>query len=209
VHLDAGQTYYLVVDGYGADCGEYVLTAGCDNPPCTGAVCQPDAWQENEPPFEDGYVDTHNGGCDVSPPVFQALLMPADAQTLEFCGTTGWYESDGQQRDSDWFLVEAAGELIEIWAEGPLFSTTELDVLYLDDCENVSTLPYEMGICFDNLIQIPTTPGEIVYLRVRPNSPTRPLCAQMVAEYTLSITGISGVVATETRSWSEVKELYR
>jgi hypothetical protein len=66
-----------------------------------------------------------------------------------------------------------------------------------------------MGICFDATIEIATTPGEVVFLRVRPASPTRPICAAMIAEYTLTITGIGGVVATEPMSWSAVKELYR
>lgn len=41
VHLDAGRTYYFVVDGYGTDCGNYVFNpVGCAMP---GACC-----------FEDG-----------------------------------------------------------------------------------------------------------------------------------------------------------
>jgi hypothetical protein len=208
VYLDGGQTYYLVVDGYGNECGDYIL-AVCEYPPCIGAQCGPDDVLEGEPPLVDGYVDTFNGGCDVDPPVFQELTLPPGGQTLEFCGTTGWYENGGQQRDSDWFLVEASGELIRIEAEGPLFASVDLDVLYLDDCQDVSILPHQMGICLDATIEIPTVPGEVVFLRVRPTSTTRPICASLVEEYTMTITGIGGVVTVESRTWSAVRQLYR
>jgi hypothetical protein len=209
VYLEGGETYFLVIDGYGGDCGEYVVSAGCEIPPCIGARCDDEMTPEGEPPFGEGYVDTHNGGCDVDPPAFQELVLPPGEQSLEFCGTTGWYESGGPQRDSDWYVAVAAGELIRIEAEGPLFAIVELDVLDLQDCENISLLPYEMGYCLDAVVDIPTTPGEVVFFRVRPQAMTRPMCADMVEEYTLSITGIDGPVAVESTTWSALRELYR
>lgn len=31
--------------------------------PCV-LECPPDSWPEGEPPLHDGYVDSHNGGCN-------------------------------------------------------------------------------------------------------------------------------------------------
>ena len=86
---------------------------------------------------------------------------------------------------------------------------TSCDVMYINDCQDVSVLPFQMGICYDGVLDIPTTPGETVYLRVQPTSPTRPICANLSEIYTLTITGLAGIVATESASWSTVKNLYR
>ncbi len=61
VHPD-GQ-YYVVVDGYGGDCGEYVLEVG-EREPCV-VECPPGALHEGEGPVscEDEYYDNYNGGC--------------------------------------------------------------------------------------------------------------------------------------------------
>jgi hypothetical protein len=59
----AGNTYYIVVDGYGSSAGTYQLSLGV----CCGCVieCPPDAMLEGEPECYDGYIDTYNGGLRV------------------------------------------------------------------------------------------------------------------------------------------------
>jgi hypothetical protein len=61
VPMEAGGEYYIVVDGYGADCGEYALEVTLHEP-CV-VECPPGALHENEPPCGDNYYDMYNGGC--------------------------------------------------------------------------------------------------------------------------------------------------
>jgi len=203
-----GQRYYLVIDGYGGDCGNYVVTI-CEYLPCD-FYCWWDDVLEGEPPLGYGYVDTYNGGCDEDPPVFQQLHLPAGDDELPFCATTGYYESGGQPRhDTDWFQVVAAGTEIHLVYEAPYYWPASLDVLFLDGCDNVNYAPYELDICENGELFVDTVPGQVVTLRVRPLHDERPPCGGPVDEYRLIISGIQGPVATEPHTWSEVKRLYR
>ena len=66
--------------------------------PC--ASCPPSSQIEGEPRCVDGYVDTSNGGCNSTPPVFSV----ASCHTI--CGETGTYFFDGQQHsDTDWYRI--------------------------------------------------------------------------------------------------------
>jgi hypothetical protein len=60
----AGSTYYVVVDGYGGDFGDYLLTLDwvVGPEPCD-VVCPAGAFDENEPDCYDGYEDLTNSGC--------------------------------------------------------------------------------------------------------------------------------------------------
>jgi len=54
--VSAGVTYYIVVDGFGGDCGDYVLNVSAAETPTVCAL--PLVGQvEGEPPLFDGYVD--------------------------------------------------------------------------------------------------------------------------------------------------------
>jgi hypothetical protein len=108
VPLQAGHTYYIVIDGYGGSCGAYVLdfyTYCCPQ----SLECPPGAMPEGEPDCYDGYVDTYNGGCNVAPfPVFQVLEPACDP--IVICGTTGVYSFDSLlYRDTDWFELDLTG----------------------------------------------------------------------------------------------------
>ncbi len=197
VFLQAGIRYYIVVDGYGSDCGEYSLLVAmyCIPPPCLDAECPADGMLENEPPLVQDYVDVFNGGCDSAQPVFQELVMPAGQDELNFCGNTGYFTVDSNwQRDSDWFVMVADGDNIHVETNSSHFLPTDCDVLFLEDCNNVSLLPYQMGICDSGTIDIPTSPGDIVYLRVRPTLESRPDCVVGEDLYTLKIQGIGPAV---------------
>jgi hypothetical protein len=61
VTFEPGGEYYIVVDGYGGDCGDYALLVEVREP-CV-VECPPGALYENEPPCVDGYYDSYNGGC--------------------------------------------------------------------------------------------------------------------------------------------------
>jgi hypothetical protein len=62
VPLTAGTTYYVIVDGYGSEFGNYTLDIfGCEMWCLT--ECPPGSVQENEPVCHDEYLDNYNGGC--------------------------------------------------------------------------------------------------------------------------------------------------
>jgi len=70
VEFYAGNTYYIVVDGYGSDCGVYEMYVQnfLHCAPCPGG-----AFIETEPFCIDPENDVHNGGCNSDPPVFDYL----------------------------------------------------------------------------------------------------------------------------------------
>jgi hypothetical protein len=100
VPLTAGHDYYIVVDGYGGDCGDYSLAVS-EPVSCPGLVtCMSYDQPENEPDCFDGFIDTFDGGCNSIPPVFSPVFCGT------ICGTTGNYVYDGgQYRDTDWYEI--------------------------------------------------------------------------------------------------------
>lgn len=124
VPVVSGNTYYIVVDGYGVSCGTYELQIH-EYVPCV-VECPPGATPEGEPDCYDGYDDVYNGGCNVDPfPVFQEIEPACDP--IVICGTTGVFMVDDEvYRDTDWFelnVTDAALICIGGEAEVPaLFS---------------------------------------------------------------------------------------
>jgi hypothetical protein len=112
-----GHTYYIVVDGYGGDCGDYLIDityyVPCD------VVCPDNGIPEGEPDCYDGYVDNYNAGCNEVPYVFQDVNC---GDTI--CGKSGTYIFDGgNYRDTDWFRVVLGSATTLSWkavAEFPL-----------------------------------------------------------------------------------------
>lgn len=141
VSLTAGTTYYFVVDGYGGECGNYVLdiTPVACPPPC--GVCPGGAIQENEPNC--GLpTDTVNGGCNSAPPVFSSISCGQDV-----CGTSAW---DGSSRDTDWYQVTFATDTEFTWtvqAEFPVVIGMVLtSPLGNPDCNTAVSLdPFAVG----------------------------------------------------------------
>ncbi len=109
LYLMAGCTYYIVVDGYGGDCGEYDLNIvyywECF------LECPPGAVPEGEPELVDDYVDNYNSGCGGHPePVFQLLCADEDNE-LTLCCNAGNYSYEGMAyRDTDWFTLYKASD---------------------------------------------------------------------------------------------------
>ncbi len=98
VSLTAGNTYYIVVDGYWVASGAYVINV-TENLACD-VVCPAASIPEGEPACGDDYVDATNGGCNSAPPVFGSI---ADGDTI--CGTSGTFILGGSDyRDTDWYL---------------------------------------------------------------------------------------------------------
>ena len=101
VALTAGNTYYIVVDGYGGSCGNYVLDVS-EYEACV-IECPAGAMPEGEPDCYPDYEDQYNGGCNVEPfPVFQVLEPSCDP--IMICGTTGVFPfGTSTYRDTDWY----------------------------------------------------------------------------------------------------------
>jgi hypothetical protein len=107
-----------------ADCmaayGDYLgPNTTCDPnlcpPPCI--QCPPGAVPEGEPPCFNGYVDTFNGGCNSTPPVFSPI---ACGQTV--CGTGGnFLVGGGQTRDTDWYELVTTNPRIFTWTATATF----------------------------------------------------------------------------------------
>ena len=199
-----GVRYYLVVDGYGGDFGEYqieVTDVVGDTTHCpAGGV-----W-EDEPELVDGYIDEHNGGCNSIDDIGYAPFQHITSE--EFCGYAGWYLSTNGSnfRDTDWFTVTipASGSL---YIEGEGDQWTYLYELGPQDCDSVGVLQSTMfGQLSPAGFTVTGVPGADVWIWVGssvyeqpPGSPDN--------EY-LYVLHLEGVVAVENQSWSHVKALF-
>ncbi|MFC1572529.1 hypothetical protein ACFL6M_02915 [Candidatus Eisenbacteria bacterium] len=110
VELLTGHVYYIVVDGFGGDCGNYLLKLYEGVPcelDCTGAI------PEGEPECYTDYVDLYNAGCNGVPYQFQEVL-PCGGEPITYCGTAGvYYFGTTLRRDTDWYqLTTSAPEVI-------------------------------------------------------------------------------------------------
>lgn len=146
VLFEAGHTYYIVIDGYAGDGGEYTLDI--DN---FESCVQCPQWgiPEGEPVCTDDYVDTYNPGCDAPTPVFQQIEL-GDV----ICGTSGTFDLDGQPTvDADWYELnlteplevrirfKAEFKMIVYWHRTPTGGCDELYTMQStigDPCEERS-----------------------------------------------------------------------
>lgn len=129
VSLTAGNTYYIVIDGFGGDSGNYTLDV---TPPCD-VTCPGGSTAENEPDCGQP-VDTVNGGCNATPEVFGPI---ACGETI--CGTAAY---DGSTRDTDWYEVTVTSPTIFTFsgeAEFPmLMGMIEQIVPGVPGCDNIT-----------------------------------------------------------------------
>jgi hypothetical protein len=97
-----GNTYLIVVDGYGSDFGSYLFNMYEVEGPvvCDPYACPPGAFLTNEPDCYDGYVDATNVGCNAVPPAPYVFQYPPFPTAI--CGRSGNYD-DNTYRDMDWF----------------------------------------------------------------------------------------------------------
>ncbi len=205
VTVHAGHTYFIVIDGYGGDAGNYELeVAECL--PC-GLECPENAVPEGEPPLVDWYVDEYNGGCNSSPTVFQDInWVNQEDGCAWLCGVSGWYYAGASYRDTDWFPIVASGEQLKVTITAEF--QTRLYVMYPPDCNIPLLFPHIIvDPCIAGTISYPTSPGMEIWLWVGPNTFSGP-----VYEYTyfLHVCGIMWeVLPTENSSWGALKALYR
>jgi hypothetical protein len=201
--VSAGNTYYIVVDGYGSACGSYIINV--DFAEICALPCPPGGVDEGEPDLVDYYVDAYNGGCNSTPPVFQVLQATGEPDCLTLCGRSGWYFAGNSFRDTDWFEVTAVGPSISIEIDAEF--AVNFFVLSTD-CANIQLL-YQLsavGPCAPQTLVFPTVPGDVHWLWVGPTVFSGP---QNHFNYILNVCGIFGTVDNETSTWGGVKDLYR
>jgi len=198
--LPGGATYYIIIDGYVNSEGAYEMDI-TDHAPCEIA-CPAGAQLENEPPIQDGYVDSYNSGCgNLGTPVFQTIAAPV------FCGKGGWYLGQGgaQYRDTDWFhITMPAGGVLEITGDAEF--ATYLFELGPQDCNLVDVVQYvTVGPCQPNSLTITGEPGSLVWFWVGSTTYSGP-----VNEYNyLLLLNLEEPVAAAAATWSSVRALFR
>lgn len=121
VELQAGFTYYIVVDGYGGQCGEYTLDVRPSSD-CFIAYCPPGWSREGEPACSDDYLDTYNAGCgSEGVPGFGSISCGEN-----ICAEGGTFVRDGSNmRDTDWYtfyLDETSDVMLTVLAEFPILA---------------------------------------------------------------------------------------
>ena len=204
VPLYGGNTYYIVIDGYGSDCGDYILQLPtCPWPPPCELECPAGGVSEGEPPLYDEYVDSHNPGCASSPPQFQLI----DNTTI--CAVSGWYQVQGSSyRDSDWFTCFAD--------EGGLITATAVaeQDLYLfvtlpTDCNSVGVVYSATCECeIPGTVEFVHPVGTEAWLFCAPTTFTGPVSE---FDYILTVDGIelSQQSPADQLSWGGMKNLFR
>ena len=220
LELIGGESYYIVIDGYGGDAGNYAITVSPFEP-CELSI-PADAVFEGEPPLTYNYHDCYNNGCshdcDVDPNSTIWQPLPGDGQgELIFHGVSGFYMGDaGNSRDTDWFTATfgPTGSIeIVADAEVPLFFFE----LGPPDCASVGVVQaLPVGPCSPGSMTVVGEPGSEVWLWAGPQALQPPGWIDpdgdggVEFDYLLWISGLeSSPVAVETRSWAGVKSLFR
>jgi len=202
--LNAGHTYYFIVDGYGTSCGSYQLTVQsfcC----CCYLECPPGGQGEGEPPCGDNYVDTYNGGCNSEPPVFQPIYGAADGTAI-LCGRSGTYSYSGwSYRDTDWFQVYGTGGELTATLVGEF--DTQLIFIYGTDCINPQ---YDLALaacCEEVALSRTVAAGVEAWIWVGPAVFNGVSCD---SDYLLELSGISpGGSPAGENTWGEIKSCFR
>jgi len=207
VPLNAGMQYYIIIDGYGGDYGDYVM-AITEVEPCI-FECPPESFPEGEPDLVDGYVDEYNNGCQ-GPGPFVLQNLNFGPSFLNFCGVAGWYTSQGSNfRDYDWFeAVVGENGFIEITADAASRTNVfELDIP--EDCNASVIQNILVGPCSPSTMIITGAPGSVVFPYVSSANFSNPGDVEgNMYDYVLTLDGLAGS-ATESSTWSQVKGLYR
>lgn len=210
VPVNAGETYYIIVDGYSSASGSYILDVELPPPPCV-LECPAGGYAEGEPDLVNDYVDNYNGGCN-TPPGFPFQPLTADENgDLILCGVSGWYLSAGSQyRDTDWYILSmGAGGSIEITADAEY--ATFFFELAPQICDQVAVAQQiTAGPCAEAFMTISGYgSGSPVWFWAGPTVFAPPAGDNMY-DYVVWFSGLEpGIVATQTTTWGNVKALYQ
>lgn len=216
--VDVGATYYIVVTGYSSASGDYTLTVSLPPPGCyLECPATPDV-HEGEPPLQENYVDTFNGGCNTSPTYpFQHIpgaLMPGStipAGSNVWCGRGGWYASHGSSyRDTDWYTL-TVGPTGSIGIVADAVCETAIYELS-GECTNVWVAQQAIaGPCAEASMTISGSPGATKWFWVASTHFEPPPCfGDREYDYVIWFDGLMPeVISAEAATWGDVKALYR
>jgi hypothetical protein len=208
VALTAGQTYYIIVDGYSSSYGSYTLDMHWVVP-CV-VPCPANAYCECEPPLVNEYVDNWNGGCNTPGYPFQHLFGKSDRCHLPFvlCGVSGWYLYAGSQyRDTDWYILTTAyAGIVEITADAEY--AIYIFELGPQDCASVGVIQQATaGPCDEAMMTIVGPPNTPVWFWVGPTVFADPDGGDNMFDYVVWFT--YGYVETEPTTWGTLKALFQ
>jgi hypothetical protein len=202
VQFLGGHTYYIVIDGYGEECGKYVLeTTEVDCPIPCDITC--DGWPEGEPTCYDNYEDHHNGGCNSTPNVFIEF-----ATSRRWCGESGVFcFGSSLYRDTDWYLCFPIGGTVTLTLNaefGAIFGFVDVD-----GCQNPQFIDYAYAYPCETATLASELEHSFVAIFVAPDSWT--LDYECGCEYSLDVDGWLEPwwSPVEPASWGAVKALYR
>jgi hypothetical protein len=200
VPVTAGNSYYVVVDGYNGDCGRYDL-AITEFIPCT-TPCPPGHVVENEPLCGTNYVDHWNGGCNSEPPVFSSPCS-------KNCGEYGGFAFDGQDyRDTDWYYVQVDYTVdITFCVQGELETLMGVIDGNAGCPVNAFLESKVLEVCEEGCIDRTFGPG-IWWFFVAP-SDFGPDAGPCGSRYVMTLDGICVPVAVEPSTWGRIKEQFR
>jgi len=199
--VTAGNIYYIVIDGYGGDFGDYLFNMYEVEGPviCDPYACPPGAFLENEPTCYDTYVDATNIGCNGPPYIFQYPPFPT-----AICGESGNYDAN-TMRDMDWFEFTFTEPLdLEVC----MCATFQGRIWILDGnagCAGAYTLITDAGppgyeLCVEYTVQ----PGTY-YVIFSIDGWIGVPCG---AEYWGTVRE-AGITPVEDSTWGSIKSLYR
>ena len=209
LELQAGATYYIVVDGYGGEWGDYQLAVAPATP--YALECTAGGRVEGEPPLDGSGDDIFNSGCTTGGLYFQTITGGLDG-VLEICQASGWNGAGASYYfDVDW-LEATVGP-------GGLFHC-EFDADWTIDCR-----VFAAGICVfeeqlayarggrgvTGVIDLESAPGTTIWLYFAPASASPPiLSTPYTFDYVIDAYGLApAAAANEEMGWGAVKSLYR
>ncbi len=204
--LVAGNTYFLVVDGFFGDCGEYRLSV--EN--CVHSVrCVVGSDLEGEPKCHDGYADAYNAGCESDPPSFCSLCPFAGFPTT-VCGTYGGFLDFGRSyRDTDWYRLsnDFAGD-VEVCVTGDY--ATALGIIDGDGgCPIGGFYDYAISAPLERVCLTHPLPYGEWWIFVA-TSGFGPAAGPCPGTYLLTVdAGVCIPLPVESASWGAIKNLYR
>ena len=148
--LTGGNTYYIVIDGYGGAVGNYDLTITEYEEP-DPFECPPGALLEAE-----ACGDDTNGGCNMASPAFEAVECGQIT-----CGTS-W--ADGGTRDTDWYeFVLYENTTVTLTGQAN-FGGYIIGFIDTADCALVSSIdPYVIATNAGDIVSVSKTIGPGTY----------------------------------------------
>jgi len=159
--LFAGNTYYIVIDGYGGDCGDYTFSI-TEFIPCV-VTCLPCATNENEPNIPDNGMDVVNGGCNNSSPIFSPISL---GET--YCGRSNTYLiGSSNYRDTDWYEIVLTQTTDLYWT---VVAEFPVQVFIINgDCNNSTQFASGSGFACEEVQVYANLPAGTYYLWVGPS----------------------------------------